>query len=174
MQMQKELKLSELKTLLISARNNVNSQLKLNKSKDIKYTESKYFEEISFLSLFNCCAEDGSQAMNLIDDVPCGTALLRQLKKLEFDSVEEQFHELFKKQFHEMFPKAKKGKKYKAIVIIDNHEQETYSGEKRTRNNIRGGKHKNGTNFFFKYMTMQVLVKDKLVTLGVRFYRRDD
>ena len=34
--MQQEIKLSELKTLLISAKNEINSQLKLNKTKDIK------------------------------------------------------------------------------------------------------------------------------------------
>lgn len=172
--MQNELNLSELKKLLVSARNKVNSELKLNKTKNIKYKESQYLELISFLSLFNCCAEDGSQTMNFIDDVPSGDALLQQLKKLEFNAVEEQFHELFEKQFYEMFRKAKKGKKYKAIVIIDAHEQETYSKEKRTSKNIRGGKHKNGTNFFFKYLTMQVMIKDKIITLGVRFYSREE
>ena len=40
--------------------------------------------------------------------------------------------------------------------------------------NIKGGKHKNGTNFFFKYLTMQVLIKSKLITLGIRFYSRDE
>src|SRR3989344_4745383 len=172
--MQEKIKLSELKTLLISARNNINSQLKLNKTKDIKYTEEDYLEEISFLSLLNCCAEDGSEAMNIIDDKPNGDSLLQQLKKLGFEEVELQYHELFEKQFYQILPKAKKGKKYRAIVIIDNHEQETYSKEKRSSRSIRGGKHKNGTNFFFKYMTMQVLIKDKLITLGVRFYRRGD
>jgi hypothetical protein len=165
--------LSELKTLLISARNNINSQLKLNKTKNIKYTKEDYLDEISFLSLLNCCAEDGSEAMNIIDDKPCGGALLQQLKKLAFKEVEQQYNELFEKQFYQMLPKAKKGKKYKATLIIDNHEQETYSKKKRSSRNIRGGKHKNGTNFFFKYMTMQVLVKDKLITLAVRFYSRE-
>lgn len=164
--------ISELKTLLISAKDNINSQLKLNKTKNIKYTENQYLEEISFLSLFNCCAEDGSKTMDLIDDVPSGDALLQQLKKLEFRNVEGQFHELFKNQFYKMLPKAKKGKKYKAIVIIDTHEQETYSKEKRTSKNINGGKHKNGTNFFFKYMTMQIMIKNKVITLGIRFLRR--
>jgi len=165
--------LAELKTLLISARNNINSQLKLDKTKDIKYTEADYLDEISFLSLLNCCAEDGSEAMNIIDDKPCGGALLKQLKKLKFEEVELQYNELFEKQFYKMLPKAKKGKKYKATLIIDNHEQETYSKKKRSSRNIRGGKHKNGTNFFFKYMTMQVLVKDKLINLAVRFYSRE-
>lgn len=164
---------SDLKSLLISARNGVNSQLSLNKTKDIKYGESEYLELVSFLSLFGCCAEDGSQTMNFIDDVPCGDALLQQLKKLEFEDVQDQFHVLFERQFHKMFPKAKEGKKYKAIVIIDNHEQETYSKQKRASGNIRGGKHKNGTNFFFKYMTMQIMIKNKIITLGMRFYSRE-
>jgi len=171
--MQKQIKPSELKTLLISARNNINSQLKLNKTKDIKYTKDDYLDEISFLSLLNCCAEDGSEAMNIIDDKPNGDSLLQQLKKLAFEEVEQQYNELFEKQFYKMFPKARKGKKYKAIVIIDNHEQETYSKEKRSSRAIRGGKHKNGTNFFFKYMTMQVLIKDNLINLAVRFYSRE-
>src|SRR3989338_6547188 len=129
--MRHELKLSELKALLISAKNNVNSKLKLNKTKDVKYAETKYLEEVTFLSLFNCCAEDGSQTMNFIDDIPSGDALLQQLKKLEFEGVGEQFRELFVKQFYKAFHKAEKGKKYRAVVIIDTHEQETYSKEKR-------------------------------------------
>ncbi len=168
------MKLNDIKTLLISARNNLNSQLKLNKTKDIKYTQPKYLEAISFLSLFNSCAEDGSNTMNIIDDIPSGDAILQQLKKLEFEVVEEQYNELFEKQFYKMFPKAKKGKKYKAIVIIDTHEQETYSKEKRKSKNIRGGKHKNGTNFFFKYMTMQIIIKNKLITLRVKFHLKDE
>ena len=171
--MQKQIPLSELKTLLISAKNNINSQLKLNKTKDIKYTKDNYLEEITFLSLFNCCAEDGSKTMNIIDDKPNGDSLLKQLKKLDFYDVELQYHELFEKQFYKILPKAKKGKKYKAIVIIDAHEQETYSKEKRSSPNIRGGKHKNGTNFFFKYVTMQILVKGKLINLAVKFYGRE-
>ena len=167
------MELSELKTLLISAKNNINSELKLNKTKDIKYTKDQYLEELSFLSLFNCCAEDGSKVMNIIDDKPSGDGLLQQLKKIEFEEVELQYHELFEKQFYKMLPKAKKGKKYKAIVIIDNHEQETYSKKKRSSRAIRGGKHKNGTNFFFKYMTMQILVKNKLINLAVKFYSRE-
>ncbi len=113
--------------------------------------------------------------MNILDDVPSGDALLQQLKKMEFENMNTQFQELFLKQFYNLFPKAKKkNKKYKAIIIIDAHEQETYSKEKRTSEAIRGGKHKNGTNFFFKYITMQVMINDKIITLGVRFYSRED
>jgi len=108
------------------------------------------------------------------DDFASRQYLLLLLKKLKFENVEEQFHELFTKQFHKLFPKAKKGKKYKATVIIDAHEQETYSKQKRTHEAIRGGKHKNGTNFFFKYLTMQVMIKNKIITLGVRFYSHEE
>src|SRR3989338_7527881 len=173
--MQETLNLRNLKTLLISARNSLNSQLTLNRTKSIKYSESQYFDLVSFMSIFNSCAEDGSNTMNLLDDVPSGDALLQQLKKLEYKNVEKQFHELYLKQFYKLFPKAKKkNKKYAAIIIIDAHEQETYSKEKRTSKAIRGGKHKNGTNFFFKYLTMQVMIKDKIATLGIRFYSRED
>lgn len=153
----------------------MNSQLSLSRTKSIKYTDTQYLELVSFLSLFNGCAEDGSNTMNIFDDVPSGDALLQQLKKQEFGKVEKEFHELFLNQYFKLFPKAKKkGKKYKATVILDVHEQETYSKQKRISKNIRGGKHKNGTNFFFHYLTMQVIVKDKIVTLGVRFYRREE
>src|SRR3989344_5860529 len=114
--MQEKIKLSELKTLLISARNNINSQLKLSKTKDSKFTEADYLDEISFLSLLNCCAEDGSNAMNIIDDKPNGDSLLQQLKKLKFEEVGLQYDELFEKQFYKMLPRAEKGKKYKATL----------------------------------------------------------
>lgn len=169
------LNLRNVKTLLISAKNSLNSQLSLSRAKSIKYTDTQYLELVSFLSLFNGCAEDGSNTMNIFDDVPSGDALLQQLKKQEFAKVEKEFHELFLNQYYKLFPKAKrKGKKYNATVILDVHEQETYSKEKRSSNSIRGGKHKNGTNFFFKYLTMQVIVRDKIVTLSVRFYSREE
>lgn len=173
--MQETLNLRNLKTLLISARNSLNSQLTLNRTKSIKYSESQYFDLVSFLSIFNSCAEDGSNTMNILDDIPSGDALLQQLKKLEHKAVEKQFHELYLKQFYKLFPKSKKkNKRYKAIIIIDAHEQETYSQDRRTSKAIRGGKHKNGTNFFFKYLTMQVMIKDKIINLGIRFYSRED
>jgi len=89
--MQETLNLRNLKTLLISARNSLNSQLTLNRTKSIKYSESQYFDLVSFMSIFNSCAEDGSNTMNLLDDVPSGDALLQQLKKLEYKNVEKQF-----------------------------------------------------------------------------------
>ena len=162
------MKLSELKTLLISAKNELNSMLSLNRTKKIKYKESQYFELVTFLSLWNVAGENGSKVMNIIDDAPSGDALMQQLQKLNIKEVEGQFNTVFEKQFFKLIKKKRK----KAIVIIDVHEQETYSKDKKTSNHIRGGKHKNGTNYFFKFATIQIIVKDLVLTLAVKFYPR--
>src|SRR3990167_3566587 len=113
--MQEEVRLSELKTLLISAKNELNSMLSLNRTKKIKYEENQYFELVSFLSLWNAAGENGSKVMNILDDVPSGDALMQQLQKLNITEVEEQFNAIFEKQFFKLIKK----KKRKAIVIID-------------------------------------------------------
>ncbi len=164
--MQQEIKLSELKTLLISAKKELNSMLSLNRTKKIKYEEAKYFDLVTFLSLWNAAGENGSKVMNILDDVPSGDALMQQLQKLNIKEVEDQFNAIFEKQSSEHIGRKRK----KAIVIIDVHEQETYSKEKRVSEHIRGGKHKNGTNFFFKFATIQIIVKNKVLTLAVKFY----
>jgi len=166
--MQQEIKLSELKTLLISAKNELNNMLRLNRTKKIKYEESQYFELVTFLSLWNAAGENGSKVMNILDDVPGGDALMQQLQKLNVRQVEEQFNAIFENQFSKRIGKKRK----KAIVIIDVHEQETYSKEKRVSDFIRGGKHKNGTNFFFKFATMEVVIGDKVLTLAVKLFPR--
>lgn len=166
--MHKELNISNLKTLLISAKNELNSMLSLKRTKKIKYEEQQYFELVTFLSLWNVAGRNGSKVMNIIDDIPCGAALMQQLQKLKIKEVEEQFNTIFEKQFSKHIGKKRK----KAIVIIDVHEQETYSKEKRISKSIRGGKHKNGTNFFFKFATIQIIVKNKVLTLAVRFYSK--
>lgn len=162
------MKLTELKTLLISAKDKLNSMLSLNRTKKIKYEENQYFELISFLSLWNSAGENGSEVMNLIDDVPSGDALMQQLQKLDFKLIESQFDNLFDRQFRDMFGK----KKPKAIAIIDIHEQETYCKDRKTNPYTPGGKHKNGTNFFFKFATIQILFKDKILTMKVKICRR--
>jgi hypothetical protein len=166
--MQQEMKLSELRTLLISAKNELNSMLSLDRTKKIKYEEKQYFELITFLSLWNAAGGNGSKIMNIIDEVPSGAALMQQLQKLKTKEVEEQFNTIFDKQFFNLIKK----KRRKAIVIIDVHEQETYSKDKKTSKHIRGGKHKNGTNYFFKFATIQIVVKDLVLTLAVKFYPR--
>jgi hypothetical protein len=93
---------------------------------------------------------------------------MQQLQKLNIKEVEEQFNTIFGKQFFNLIKK----KRRKAIVIIDVHEQETYSKDKKTSKNIRGGKHKNGTNFFFKFAAIQIIVKDYVLTLAVKFHPR--
>lgn len=163
------MKLTELKTLLVSTKNGLNSMLSLNRTKKIKYEERQYFDLITFLSLWNSAGEDGSKIMNLIDEVPSGDALMQQLQKLDFELIEAQFDEVFDKQFKKHF---KKKKKPKVLAIIDEHEQETYSKEKRISKDIRGGKHKNGTNFFFKFATIQIVGKRKILTMKVKIHRR--
>jgi hypothetical protein len=106
--------------------------------------------------------------MNILDDVPSGDALMQQLQKLSISEVEEQFNAIFEKQFFNLI----KNKRRKAIVIIDVHEQETYSKDRKTSKHIRGGKHKNGTNYFFKFATIQIVVKNEVLTLAVKFYPR--
>ena len=154
--------------MLISAKKELNSMLSLNRTKKIKYEESQYFELVTFLSLWNAAGENGSRVMNILDDVPSGDALMQQLQKLSIGQVEGQFNEIFEKQFSKHIGKKRK----KAVVIIDVHEQETYSKEKRISDHIRGGRHKNGTNFFFKFATIQIIVKNKVLTLAVKFYPR--
>jgi len=160
--------ITKLKTLLISAKNELNNSLSLNRIKKIKYEESQYFELITFLSLWNVAGENGSEVMNFIDDVPSGDALMQQLQKLDFKLIESQFDNIFEKQFNKQFKKEKP----KVIAIIDVHEQETYSKDKRISPDIRGGKHKNGTNFFFKFATIQILHGEKILTMKVKLYRR--
>ena len=91
------MKINELKTLLIKAKNELNSMLSLNRTKKIKYEESQYFELITFLSLWNVAGENGSEVMNILDDVPSGDALMQQLQKLNIMQVEEQFNAIFEK-----------------------------------------------------------------------------
>src|SRR3989338_3239068 len=148
--MQQEIKLSELKTLLIQAKNELNSMLSLNRTKKIKYEESQYFELVTFLSLWNAAGENGSNVMNILDDVPSGDALMQQLQKFNIEEVEEQFNTIFEKQFLRHIGKKRK----REVIIIDVHEQETYSKDKNASEHIRGGKQKNGTNFFFKFATI--------------------
>lgn len=161
--------IKNIKSLLISAKNQLNEMLCLKRTKSLKYNDIQYFELVAFLSLWNACGEEGSKIMNEIDEVPSGDALMQQLQKLSINEVEQQFNTIFEKQFSKICRKKKK-----AIVIIDIHEQETHSKEKRTSDDIRGGKHKNGTNFFFKFATAQVIVNNKIMTLSVKHYRRQD
>ena len=160
--------LSEIKTLLISAKSELNSVLSLNRTKKIKYEECQYFDLVTFLSLWNVAGKNGSEVMNIIDDVPSGDALMQQLQKLDFKLIEAQFDNLFEKQFRKLFKK----KKPKAIAIIDIHEQETYCKDRRINPYTPGGKHKNGTNFFFKFATIQIICKDKILTMKVKICRR--
>lgn len=160
----------ELKTLLVQGRQ-LNGQLHLSRKKALRYSEGAYLLLVLFLSLENLAAEDGSRIMNFSICVPSGDALLQQLKKLKVEEVEAQFDRLFLKQFKRLF---RQRKRPHVIAIIDVHEQETYTKDKRTSLDVRGGKHKNGTNFFFHFVTMQIICGDKIMTLAVRLHRREE
>ena len=161
---------TQIKGLLISAKNELNNMLSLKRTKKIKYEDQQYFDLITQCSLWNVAGEETSNIMNEIDDVPSGDSLMQQLQKFKLAEVEDQFNLIYEKQFDKQIKKRNR----KAIVIIDLHEQETHSKDRRISDDIRGGKHKNGTNFFFKFATVQVIVKNKIITLGVRLYRRQD
>ena len=119
--------ISELKSLLISAKNELNSMLSLNRTKKIMYEEKQYFELVTFLSIWNAAGENASQLMNTFDSVPNGDSLMQQLQKLDCAIIESQFDAIFDKQCRKQF----KNKPH-AIAIIDLHEQETYTKEKKT------------------------------------------
>jgi len=160
---------NDLKKVAVSAVQRLNKQLCLPRTKKVQYDEEQYFSLLTFLALEGCAAEDGSSVLNDVMSVPSGEALLRQLKKFDCLAVEQEFDELFVKQFY----KVAKKRKPRVTAIIDVHEQETYTKVKRTSKDVRGGKHKNGTNFFFQFVTIQILFEQPVLTMGVRLYSRD-
>ena len=160
---------SEFDKVIGRAMASINRFLRLERSKSVHYTDEDYFELVTFLSVKNAAAEDGSSILSETRRVPGSDALLQQLKKLDVDEVEAQFDHVFGRQFVQVFGKKRRPK---GVAIVDVHEQETYTQEKRTSPDVRGGKHKNGTNYFFHFATIQFLVKDEVITMGVRLHRR--
>jgi hypothetical protein len=162
---------TDLDKLCGRATASINRYLRLERSKSIQYTDEDYLELVTFLSVQNAAAEDGSSILNQTRPVPGSDALMQQIKKLSVDDVETQFDRVFTKQFVQAFGTKRRPN---GVAIIDVHEQETYTKEKRTSPDVRGGKHKNGTNFFFHFATIQFLAKNKVVTMGVRLHRRGE
>lgn len=161
----------ELKTLLVHGRQ-MNGLLHLSRKKVLRYSDADYLQLALFLSLENLAAEDGSRIMRLsTTDVPSGDAFLQQLKKASVDDVQQEFNHVFLKQFKRLFPQRHRPH---VIAIIDVHEQETYTKHRRTSIDVRGGKHKNGTNFFFHFVTLQIICDKKIMTLTVRLHRREE
>ena len=161
---------SELKTLLAQGQH-LNEQLHLRRKKTLRYPEAAYLLLVLFLSLENLAAEDGSRLLNLSTCVPSGDALLQQLKKLRLDEVVAQLDQVYLRQFKRRF---RQRKRPRIIAIIDVHEQETYTKHKRTSTDVRGGRHKNGTNYFFHFVTLQIMRGEQLLTLSVRLHRREE
>jgi hypothetical protein len=149
----------------------INRFLQLKRTKSVRFAEEKYFELVTFLSVTNTAAEDGSSILNETRDAPGSDALLQQLKKLGLDEVEAQFNRVFAGQFVQVFGKKRRPR---GVAIIDVHEQATHTKQKRISLDIRGGKHKNGTDFFFHFVTIQFLAKGEVVTMGVRLHRRGE
>jgi len=158
-----------LKKVVVSATAWLHQRLSLPRTKQVRYTAAQYFSLLTFLAVQHCAAADGSAVLNELVDVPSGDALLQQLKKLDRPAVEEEFDRLFVRQFRQLV----RGRKPRVTAIIDVHEQETYTRAKRTSCDVRGGKHKNGTAFFFQFVTIQVLWQEHVVTMGARLYSRD-
>jgi len=159
---------SAVKKVTVQAQN-VNQCLWLKRSKSVQYEEQDYFSLLEWMSVRNVAAEDAS---TLLEGVPSGDALLQQLKKFGVEEVEGQFNAVFARQYQQVL--GKKKRQPRVVAIIDVHEQETYTKEKRTSPDIKGGKHKNGTNFFFKFVTIQLLYKKRVVTLKVHLQRRGE
>ncbi len=162
---------SNLKKLLERATIKINRFVRLERSKSVRYTDEDYLALVTFLSVMGAAAEDGSKILNETRLVPGSDALLQQLKKLGLDEVEAQFDALFLKQLKQIFGKKRRPR---GVAIIDVHEQETYTKQKRSSPDIRGGKHKNGTDFFFDFATIQFFARGEVVTLKVRLHRRGE
>lgn len=162
---------NNLNKLFGQATSSINHFLRLERSKSIRYTDEQYFELLTFLSVLNAAAEDGSSILKENRPVPGSDALMQQLKKLSVEKVEAQFDRVFARQFVRLFGKKRRPR---GVAIIDVHEQETYTQHKRTSPDVRGGKHKNGTNFFFHFVTIQFLAKGEVVTIKVHLHRRGE
>jgi len=158
---------------IIKLKNSINNNLKLDRTKKIKFEDKDYFNLISIMGVFGTCANDTSNTLKIEKLTPDSDSLLKEIKKLKPEEIENQFNRISEKQFYKMFPKAKRNKRYSAVAMIDFHEQETYSKHKKTSKNIRGGKHKNGTNYFFHYGTIMIMINNKILTLGVELYKRE-
>lgn len=162
---------SDLKNLLVRAMASFNQFIWFERSKSVRYSNDDYVALVTFLSLKNAAAEDGSSILREVRDVPGSDALLQQVKKLGLVGVQSQFDALFVRQFKRAFGRKRRPR---GVAIIDVHEQETYTKHKRTSPDVRGGKHKNGTNFFFHFATIQILAEGKVETLKVRLFRRGE
>jgi nicotinamidase-related amidase len=153
----------EIKKLAILAKQNINSQLHLKRTKSIAYEEKHYFALLLLISLFCAFAEGGGYVANWFGELPKGDSLLDQLEKLNEEAVRKQFQKLFEQQFKNIFRFGLT--KPKVIVAIDTTDKPTYSKKKKEDENIVGGKKKASTFYFFRFATIQITDKKNPVTL---------
>ena len=171
---EQKLSFKNLRNDIVKIKNLVNKELKLKRTKKIKFEDKDYFDLISIMGIFGTCANDTSNTLKIEKLTPDSDSLLKEIKKLKPEEIQNQFNKISEKQLYKLFPKIKRNKKYSATAIIDFHEQETYSKHKKTSKNIKGGKHKNGTNYFFHYGTIMIMIDNKILTLGVELYKREE
>lgn len=155
----------QLKKLALFAKNNINSELHLQQTKQLCYTEKHYFALMLILALFCTFAEGGGQIVNWFGHLPKGDTLLNELQKLDEKDIKEQFRKLFEKQFRSIFKI--QNKRRRLILAIDATDKPTYSKKKRDDENIVGGKRKASTNFFFRFASIQIADKKNPLTLHV-------
>ncbi len=169
--MPEKTKHKQLKKLALFAKDNINSELHLQRTKQIGYTEKQYFALMLTIALFCTFAEGGGQVVNWFGHLPKGDSLLNELQKLDEKDIEEQFRKLFEKQFKNIFKIT--NKKPRVIVAIDATDKPTYSKKKRDDKNIVGGKRKASTNFFFRFATIQIADKKNPLTLYAMHCTKD-
>lgn len=161
----------QLKKLALFAKENINSELHLQRTKQVGYAEKQYFALLLTIALFCTFAEGGGQVVNWFGHLPKGDSLLNELQKLDEKEIKEQFRKLFEKQFKNIFKIHAKQRKF--ILAIDATDKPTYSKKKRDDENIVGGKRKASTNFFFRFATIQIADKNNPLTLHVVHCTKD-
>lgn len=155
----------EIKKLAVLARQNINSRLHLERTKEINFQDKHYLALLLIISLFCVFAEGGSYTVNQFGHLPKGDSLLDQLQAINEKDIREQFRKLFEWQFKSIF--RFRLMKPKVIVAIDMTDKPTYSKRKKEDENIVGGKKKASTFYFFRFATIQIANKKNPVTLYV-------
>ena len=161
----------QIKKLAILAKQNINSRLKLQRTKDLSFQDKHYLALVLLISLFCAFAEGTSNAANWFGRLPKGDSLLDQIQKLEDKNIREQFRKLFEWQFKNIFHF--RPLKPKVIVAIDTTDKPTYSRKKKENKNIVGGKPKASTFYFFRFASIQIADRRNPITLYVMHCNKD-
>lgn len=161
----------DIKKLAVLAKQNINSRLRLNRTKSLDFEDKHYFALLLIISLFCAFAEGGSYTANFFGKLPKGDSLLDQIQKMEDQEIREQFRKLFESQFKNIF--RFRIAKPKVVLAIDSTDKPTYSKRKKEDNNIVGGKKKASTFYFFRFATIQIVDKKNPITLYAMHCNKD-